>query len=188
MAAAIILTLVGVLAATGKKIRQRSEVELTQSTLAVLDAALEVYYAQHDAFVPMASSEVDFEAAIGGPVTIQPPAVFPPGVIPEDRCNWRNAAMYYFLNREPKSRAILQSLSSRMLTHQDAAGVDLLIQIPTGADPIPWIRVVDAWETPLDYRYDPSGATFPEAANFPVLYSGGPDQDVFKAADNISNL
>ena len=170
---AVILVLIGVLAMTGKKIRQRSEVELTRSILEVLDSAMEVYYDRYHEFVPMVSGEAGFDALIPGGTTITQ-GTFPAG-------DWDNAALYYFLSADPQSRAVLNSLVSRMITNQDASGLDLMIQIPTGSQAVSWIRVLDAWKTPLDYEYNAASDTFP------TLRSAGPDK-VMHTEDDVTNL
>lgn len=189
LAAAIIMTLVGVLTVTGKKMRRRAETELTQSTMAVLDTALEVYYEAQGDYVPMVSTQALFEDAVFG-LNSDPTVTIESGLFPDDtdegQRNWRNAAMTYFLNREPQSRSILNSLMSGTITNKDAAGANLLIQIPTGAAPISWIRVLDAWGTPLDYVYN---APYQATATYtlPLIRSAGPDKDPDTEADNITN-
>lgn len=186
VAAAIILTLIGVLATAGKGLRRRSEIDLTRSTMGVLETALEVYFDEYNDFVPMASDQSAFETLIGGTVTFSP-GTFTGGVHPA--ADWRNAAMYYYLEREPKSRSILSALAADRVTGRDDAGAVLVIEIRHSTettDNLHWIRVLDAWGTPLDYRYDPTGTVFPEAVSFPMLRSAGPDR-VFNNNDDVTN-
>ena len=192
VAVGIILMLVGVLATVGKKIRLHSETQLTKSTMAVLGTALEMYHSEHNAFVPMVSSQTEFKTALGGGTVFFSQGSFPSTADTED--DWRNAVLYYFLDRDPHCRKILSALTEQVITSRDDAGRVVQIEIPTEATVLPWIRVIDAWGTPLDYRYDrrsPNDPTdpaeFPGTADFPQIRSAGPDKTL-DTADDLTNL
>ncbi len=183
VAAAIILTLIGVLATASKKLRLRSEIDLTRSTMGVLETALEVYFNEHDDFVPMASDQNAFRDAVFG-IGAGQTVTISSGTFPAGDPDWDNAALYYFLNRDPQSRSIVSALSPRMLSGRDAAGTPLAIEVPTGAPAVHWVRVLDAWGTPLDYLYNVPGATGPYT--LPILRSAGPDRRL-NTEDDITN-
>ena len=184
VAVSIILMLIGVLATAGKKLRLRSEIMLTRSTMDVLDAALEVYHDVYGDFVPMAATQAQCELALLG--TVPPNTVaISSGAFPNT--DWDNAVLYYLLRYEPKSRQVVGSLVPAVLNWRDVDGVKLQIEIPTGATEVPGFRVVDAWDTPLDYQYAPTGSSFPGTADFPRIRSAGPDK-VFDTEDDLTNL
>lgn len=175
---AVILILFGTLSGLGIHLKRQSEIRLTESTLAVLVMALEQYYNDAGTFVPPVNSQADFDTAVGVAATqIRPPAVHWSGVI--GQAAWSSEALYYFLNRSPNSKAIIETLLDRFLSNQDALGRVLLIEIPTGETPTDLIRFVDVWGMPIRYQYDPS------VHAFPILTSAGPDKQFETVQDNM---
>jgi len=187
---AIILILAGALVGTGKYLRTRAERQLTQSEIEVICTALEQYYDQTNPkqFPPQVDNQSGMEKALFGdpptqgitvvkgmhPVPDTDPATDDTGTV-----FWRSEAAFYFLNKVPQSKEILNSLSNRMLSNKDLNGVGLQVQIPAGGTTYDWVRFVDAWGTTLRYTYLSGDA-------FPVLVSAGPDKK-FDTKDDLSS-
>jgi len=171
---AIIMILVGALAGTGHYLRTRSEILLTQSTIQVIDAALEQYQEQYRAF-PFKNRNVDGDAAKADPYSldhfkIDLAAVITSGTLTDKDAS--SAALYYFLNRCGDSKVILDTLSDRMITGQQ---VKMMIGGVTYN--VPWF--IDAWGMSLQYEYL-------DHYPYPKMISAGPDK-VFGTSDDLSN-
>lgn len=187
---AVILILVGLLSGLGVHLKRQSEIRLTESELAVLAAALEQYYNEVGAYVPQVSSELEFEKAVFGTdqsgqpndtVTIVQGTHLQntPDNPALEAAAWSSEALYYFLNRNPNSKALIGTLLDQFLSNKDGSGQVLLIEIPTGQSATDLIRFVDVWGMPIRYGYDPV------VQSFPVLTSAGPDRKFETTGDNV---
>lgn len=184
---AIIMILVGALAGTGQYLRTRSGIQLTQSTIQIIDAALEQYQEQYRAF-PFKNRNVDSDSAKADPYELAHfesdlTADITAGTLTEKDGNnqviWNasSAALYYFLNRCGDSKAILDTLSDRMISTLDATGKQIKMVMGGVTYPVP--RFIDAWGMSLRYEYLDN---YP----YPKIMSAGPDK-IFGTSDDLSN-
>jgi prepilin-type N-terminal cleavage/methylation domain-containing protein len=180
---AIILILAGTMITAGKYLRVRAERQLTQSAIEVICTALQQYYDQTGSFPPVVDNAAALKTAIFGsasPLTItvsrgtHPVPDSNPMTEDTGTVFWRSESLFYFLERIPQSKAILNGLSNQMLSNKDKTGIGLQVEIPTGGTTYDWVRFVDTWGTSLNYTYTVGDV-------FPVLTSAGPDK-IFKTA------
>ena len=170
---AIVLILFGALITATKHLKAESQRRLTASAIAVVETALEQYYENTSPkqYPPqIVAGKTDFDAELSKTTSINPPTITDPNI-------WNSGAAYYFLSRVPQSKAILQSLSNRMISNRDLNGVAILITVPPAAAGIDFVRLVDAWGMSLNYRYRAGDS-------FPVITSAGPDR-VFGTGDDV---
>jgi prepilin-type N-terminal cleavage/methylation domain-containing protein len=192
---AIILILAGALITAGKYLRVRAERQLTASAIEVISTALQQYYDQTGNFPPMIYSAAGGDgstpqywlktALSADSVTVSSgkhPEDMTPPEVSEGRRWWSSETLFYFLDRVPQSKAILNGLSSRMLSNKGKTGVGLQVQISFGATrtTYDWVRFVDAWGGVINYEYTAGDA-------FPVLTSAGPDKSFQTTANNLSS-
>jgi hypothetical protein len=164
----------------GKRLAGQAQEKLARSTIGILVSALEQYYNYHGVFpfeAGIGYSEADFEndavkTALGETITVT-------SGIPAPE-SWSSSALYYFLDRTPVSRQIIETLTDVMISNKDTNGADLLIEIPTGDPQIDLIRFIDPWGNSLRY-------TYLSGDNFPVITSAGPDGDFMTEEDNIDS-
>jgi prepilin-type N-terminal cleavage/methylation domain-containing protein len=113
-----------------------------------------------------------------------------------------SAVMYFFLNRNVKSRDVLKNIDKSFLVNKESAGANAIsIEIDKGsgspleAQPFYW--VVDAWGKPLRYdyyrnynEYDGGAVNtedcYDSRRSFPLITSAGADGD-FDTQDDITN-
>jgi prepilin-type N-terminal cleavage/methylation domain-containing protein len=188
---AIILILAGALLTGGKYLKTRAEQQLTQSAIEIIGTALEQYYEQTSPkqFPPQVNSQIDLEKALFG----NPPSntVTITGTHPDiadtdpvkakiAQAFWSSETAFYFLEKVPQSKAILDGLAERMHSNKDLAGTNLKLEIPTTSGKIyDWVRLVDAWGTTLNYEYK-------IGYSFPVIKSAGPDKQ-FGTKDDLTS-
>ncbi len=187
---AIILILAGALVGAGKYLRVRAERQLTQSAIEVISTALQQYYDQTGNFPPtiysaagedgLSPSQYWLKTVLSANSVTVSSGQHPTGN--ECRQWWTSEALFYFLDRVPQSKAILNGLSNRMLSNKDANGAGLQIQISIGGTTTTYdlVRFVDAWRSVIEYEYTTGDA-------FPVLTSAGPDKNFQTTANNLSN-
>lgn len=179
---AIIMILVGALAGTGQYLRTRAGIQLTQSTIQIIDAALEQYHEQYRVF-PFKNRDENGDA-VADPYTVEHfeadlTAKITAGISTKKNQDgqivWNaasSAALYYFLNRCGDSKAILDTLSDRMITGQQVKMV-----IGGVTYDVPWF--IDAWGESLQYEYL-------DHYPYPKIMSAGPDK-LFGTSDDLSN-
>ena len=92
--------------------------------------------------------------------------------------------LYFFLNRVPNSRNLISSIHSSQLSGKDTSGNRMILKI--GSDSYPLLRFIDPWGNPIRYIYNP-GNNSTEGYSFPIVESAGPDGDFTTQQDNISN-
>jgi len=176
---AIIMILVGALAGTGQYLRTRAGIQLTQSTIQIIDAALDQYLEQYRAF-PFKNRNVDSDPAKADPYTVHHfetdlTADISSGTLTDNDAS--SAALYYFLNRCGDSKAILDTLSDRMITTLDAGGHQIKMVMGGVTYSVP--RFIDAWGISVQYEYL-------EQYPYPKIMSAGPDK-IFGTSDDLSN-
>lgn len=176
---AIIMILVGALAGTGQYLRTRAGIQLTQSTIQIIDAALDQYLEQYRAF-PFKNRNVDSDPAKADPYTVHHfetdlTADISSGTLTDNDAS--SAALYYFLNRCGDSKAILDTLSDRMITTLDAEGHQIKMVMGGVTYSVP--RFIDAWGISVQYEYL-------EQYPYPKIMSAGPDK-IFGTSDDLSN-
>lgn len=179
---ATILVLISALLGVGRYIKTRANIDLTESMLEVLSSALEQYYQDQAPNAFPFITEKDFtgdgvvdpydlshlEYDLGGAV-----AGF---FLDEDASS---AALFYFLNQYPSSRAIASAVSDTLITNKYVSGSDITFTFTLSGITIdlPWY--IDPWGMSIRYVYLPGTA-------FPTLTSAGPDR-VFDTPDDITN-
>lgn len=185
---ATILVLISALLGVGSYIKTRANIDLTESMLEVLSTALEQYYQDQvpNAF-PFAADdtfdEIAFESVflpIGADVLPdgsleEPDGSSPPLVV----STASSAALFYFLNQTPSSRAIASAVSDTLITNKDAFGNDITFTFTLSGTTIDLPRYIDPWGMSIRYEYLPGTA-------FPTLTSAGPDR-VFDTPDDITS-
>lgn len=185
---AIIMILVGALAGTGQYLRTRAGIQLTQSTIQIIDAALEQYHEQYRVF-PFKNRDENGDA-VADPYTVEHfeadlAAKITAGILTkkdkdEQIIVWNaasSAALYYFLNRCGDSKAILDTLSDRMITTLDADGHQIKMDMGGITYSVPYF--IDAWGESLQYEYL-------DHYPYPKIMSAGPDK-IFGTSDDLSN-
>lgn len=176
---AVILILAGALFGVGEYLKTRATIDLADSELEVIITALQQYYDDWGDF-PFVTNTADSDSDgywldefIGDYTVVQ-------GVIPQNTDFESSAALFYYLDRNPDSRAIVEALTDTLISNKDAAGQDIQIELPSGSGTVIDLpRFIDPWGMSIGYEYS-SGAAFP------VLRSAGPDT-VFWTTDDIVN-
>jgi prepilin-type N-terminal cleavage/methylation domain-containing protein len=132
-----------------------AEKKVTQSVISLLDSALEDYH----------ESTGEFPAQ---------------GLITSisDAREQHNASLYVQLSLDPESKKILDRIADSQIVSV-SSDIQFIYKDKT-YDQQSYMKIVDAWKTPLDYRYDPV------ANNFPTIISAGPDKK-FDTTDDITN-
>jgi Tfp pilus assembly protein PilE len=180
-AVAILAILAGMLLGLGRQLRVQAEEKLAQSTIDIIVAALEQYYVSNGNTFPFEADVnygiTDFEfdtvdTAAGEMVTVS-------GGTNEDEY-WSSEALFYFLNKTPSCKRIIDTITDIQITNKGSDNVPLLIEVPTGNTPIDLIRFIDPWDNALRYTYA-TGDTFP------LIESAGADCDFDATGDNITS-
>ena len=196
---AILVTMVISLAA---RIDSQSREQLTQSTFALLNAALGEFQdygynysdPDYDGFefpldcngFTQASLENTLEDALDATVVISGGTHDP---------NYSGSeALYFFLSRVPESRKTLAKIDSSLISNEDSDGNPMEINVDGRVYPL--LRIVDLWDTTLRYDYyegQPpplSGSEIDDmlesARTFPVITSAGPD-GIFGTGDDVTS-
>ena len=183
VALVVVLILISATFRLGRYVTTRSQVQLTQSMLGVIETALEQYYSDVGAFPPVVTDGLFFEDKENGFVQ----AVDGQGMqvdlemFEEDwsgHNDWPSTALYYYLDRRPNSRGMVAAVSYSLLTNKDQNGNDVVIELSANQQR-DLVRFVDPWGTSLWYRHQTGWA-------FPQIISAGPDR-VFGTDDDIKN-
>ena len=179
---AIVLILFGAMITATKHLKAESQRRLTASAIAVVETALDQYYQNTTpkqyppaVFSKNGLNEVLYGTPPSNTVTATIGDVDDPNFVPP-KLFWNSGAAYYFLTRVPQSKAILESLSNRMISNRDLNEAAILVTVPPAAA-VDFVRFVDAWGTSLKYQYQTGYA-------FPVITSAGPDR-VFGTGDDV---
>ena len=189
-ALAIILVLISTLIGVGSYVRTRADLDLTKGMLETLSTALEQYYSDFGDFPfvtekdyndngfidPYDESHLEFD--LNG-------TVVPDNAI--DSLEYQaasSAALFYFLDKNPSSRATVETVPNTLVTNKDDNGDPIKINIGGTEYDLP--RYVDPWKRgpglpgmSIRYEYLPGTA-------FPVLTSAGPDGE-FDTPDDVTS-
>ncbi|MFA5251694.1 MAG: hypothetical protein WC454_03810, partial [Phycisphaerae bacterium] len=171
---------------------------LTKSTLSLLDAALgefsdyEYTYPDTPSFAGLkypldcnglntANFENELGAALGATVSISSGT--------HDTGYSGCEVMYFFLNRVPESRQILDKIDKSLITGKDENQQDMTVTV--GGQVYPLFRVIDPWGKTLWYSYynntNEGSTSEPARASprtTPLVISLGPDKE-FGTDDDI---
>ncbi len=197
VAMAIILILISTLIGVGSTIKTRANLDLTQATLETLSTALTQYYDDFGVFpfdtdttVPkdgiLDATDIYYQTHLEADLLGDVPDVagFPLlGVLKEKDGNGNrvstasSAALFYFLDKNPSSRVIVEAVPNSLVTNKDDNGTDITIDIGGQVYDLP--RYIDPWKMSLRYEYLTGTA-------FPVLTSAGPDK-IFNTPDDITS-
>ena len=192
---AILATMVISLAA---RIDSQGKERLTESTFALLDAALGEFQdygynyrdPDYDGFdFPLDCNgfyagelEDTLEDALGlGADTIS----ISGGV--HDPNYSGSEALYFFLSKVPESRKTLAKIDSSLITNEDSDGDNM--EISVDGKEYSLLRIIDPWGETLRYDYydeDDFPLNPDEARTFPVIISSGPD-GIFGTDDDIAS-
>jgi type II secretory pathway pseudopilin PulG len=204
LAVALIAMLAAGMFFVGGKVREQANVRHTESTLAMLDTALEQYYDFDKSYPPDVNyagpgNSRDLRSAMAMLPTDADPCVSPVTTgygIYNDACSVE--VLYYYLNRVPQSRAVLSRLPESSISAKavkldttkkplPSRATDPSVVIAINGKNVGLFRVIDAWNMPLQYiRYRDPANLGVENMNFPQLRSAGPDR-VFGTKDDIVN-
>ncbi len=183
---AILAILVTLVLGAGKRLKAQAEEKLAKSTIGVLVAAIEHYYDYHGNFPVIADASYD-EAQLFADLTADlgaAVALLGSGVHLDEYSS--SEALFYFLDKNPDCRSIVEAIGITQMTCKDAVGVNLIVEVDDGSGnplpELPLIRFIDPWGNAFRYEYA-AGDTFP------VITSGGPDGDIDGTPeDNVSSL
>jgi len=172
---AVVTILVSMVMGVATHIDKKDKVRLTESTIALLNAALGQFrdYGYRYELPSPSVVERDFYRSLVFPLDCNgftqvaleaelakllglSAAILPPGA--HDPSYSACEALYFFLDRVPESRKTLGKIDKSLITNAGAGNLPMNITIVTGA-PIPKIypllRVIDPWGTTLRYDYYP---------------------------------
>ncbi len=190
VALAVVLILISVMMGVGRAVKDRAAIDLTKGLLETLSTALEKYY---DDFGKFPVTEKDYNS--DGTINVYDEShlefdlqgtIVSNGAIDEliskesDYAPALSASLFYFLDKNPASRAIVEGVPGTLVASKDASGAEIKIELNT--DPPQTIdlpRYIDPWKTSIRYVYLAGAA-------FPVLTSAGPDR-VFGTPDDITS-
>lgn len=185
VALAVILILISTLIGVGSFVKTRASLDLTKATIETLCTALAQYHSDFGDF-PFAANVVFDEVAFE---TIFLPViadVMPDGSLEETDGNSNtvftasSAALFYFLDKNPSSRGIVEAVANSLVTNKDDSGVGITLEKPPASGIfIDLPRYIDPWGMSIRYEYLPGTA-------FPVLTSAGPDK-IFDTPDDITS-
>ncbi len=201
---AIIALLVSMVIRVATRTDNQSRERLTESTIAILTAALEQFgdygynYQSSDytnldfpldcnnypfSGLPNPDLETTLGSALGATVSIDPLAGS------HDPKYSGSEVMYFFLSRVPQSRKTLDKIDSSLITNIGSDGREMSITV--GSKVYPLLRIIDPWGITLRYDYYNEWETNLTLRNegkrtFPVITSAGPDRR-FGTIDDISS-
>lgn len=192
---ATILILAGALLGVGRYLTVRANIDLTNSELEVIATALQQYYDDFEMFpvtvkdynsdgTPDPYDEKHLEYDLNG--TVQPDNAIDELIakvssdIPADSyAPASSSALFYFLDKNPNSRKIVEALTDSLISSKDVAGQSIQITLTATGQTIDLPRFIDAWGTSILYVYTDDTA-------FPILTSAGPDM-TFGTPDDLTN-
>jgi len=189
---AVVVILISAAARLGGYVRTRAAVQLTESALAVIDTALEQYYADFGKFpfgtdtVPAGGDGISdpylrnhLEADLDGMVNPVLPLTEKDGQN-ADQSFASSAGLFWFLHRAPNSRSIIDALTPSLVTAKYPQTQQHLTVTVVGGVTYDLPRFVDPWGMSLRYEYAPKADVFPR------VISAGPDK-IFDSPDDIEN-
>ena len=183
---AVLAILVTLVLGAGKRLRTQAEEKLAKSTIGVLVAATEHYYDYHGDFPVITVDPALGRTDYGKAELIEDVAADTGGTVTDPIANLdtycSSEALFYFLDKNPECRQIIEAITETQITCKDAGGVDMVLEVDVSGTVtvLPLIRFVDPWGRAFQYTYT-AGDTFP------VITSGGPDGDLDTPQDNVSS-
>jgi type II secretory pathway pseudopilin PulG len=191
VALAVILILISALIGVGSYVKTRADIDLTRGMLETLSTALAQYHSDFGKFPIVTDIDGDGDSVDGSgqpdykvadlladidddPTDALLPSISSGNLLVEDASS---AALFYFLDKNPSSRAIVEGMANTLVTNKDDSGA--VIQINIGGTIYDLPRYVDPWGMSIRYEYLDGTA-------FPVLTSAGPDK-VFGTPDDITS-
>ena len=180
----IIAILVSMVVGIAGRIQFQGNEQLTESTFALLNAALGQFrdygynykdsdYTDFDFPLdcndfPKDRLATDLEKALGVNVTIDATGHDP---------NYSGSeVLYFFLSRVPESRKTLDKIDGSLITNEGSNKQDMTITV--GGRKYPLLRIIDPWGKTLRYDYYDETVVPPdpdEKRTFPLITSVGPD-------------
>ena len=188
---ATILILISALIGVGQYVKARADIDLTRGTLETLSTALAMYYDDFGDFPFNTDTNVNGvmdDDYLGADLQVDlDGTVAPVSSLQEKDGNdvWipsaSSTALFYFLDKNPSSRVIVDGVTSTLVTNKDDSGADITLEkLPVGSGVIIDLpRYIDPWKMSIRYEYLPGTA-------FPTLTSAGPDK-VFDTPDDITS-
>ncbi len=207
---AVIVVLASLVITTATHIRNQSDRQLTENTIATLTAALQQFadfgYRYNNSIIDY--SDFDFPLDCNGfppagPISIETTLEAAFGLLPPANVlitdlsgstafNYKPEysgceVLYFFLGKVPQSKKTLDKIDRSLVTDEDDYGNKMKVTID-GREYL-LLRVIDPWGTTLHYDYY-NEEVFPVTPyykrTFPVITSAGPDK-TFGTADDISS-
>ena len=189
-AVAILAILVGLLLGVGRRLVTQAEEKLAQGTIDIIVLALEQYYADSvpngfpfaaDVYIELPPSGFD-ENALRTVIELDRGADPCSSAIigAHDPFNSSSEALFYFLNKSPNSRRMIETITDIQISNKGSDNQPLAIEVPTGSTAIDLVRFIDPWGTALRYTYAPGDT-------FPLIESAGADRNFNATGDNITS-
>ncbi len=187
VAVAIIAILAAGLYTVSSYLETQSKIKLTESTIQTLCAAIEQYRDFYGHFPFQADpcySRIQLESnaepnCLDGSVVDKNGN--PLSTTDYDSIYASSEALYYFLNKVPASRKIVESVNRLLITNKDYKGTEYFIRFGTDTTNYPLIHIIDAWQRPLRYTYK-------EGDNFPLIESAGPNRNFDPCGVHIDDI
>ena len=189
MTLALVLILISASARLGQYVKTRASVQLTQSALAVIDTALQQYYADFTAF-PF-STDVNSDGIANDVYlkthleTLLAATINAVDLMEKDgkgvnQSFASSAGLYWFLHRNANSRSIIEAVTPSLAAVKHPQETKQNLTATVGGVVFDLPRFVDPWGMSLRYTYVPAADTFPKVT------SAGPDRE-FGTEDDIEN-
>jgi len=195
---AIIALLTSMVIGIAGRISNQSKEQLTRSTFALLESALE-QFRDYEYNYPIPYSDLKFpldcnDYPVAALQTTLSDALGAANVLitggTHDPAYSGSEVLCFFLNRVPESRKTLGKIDSSLITNRDSNKQDLNITIafPDGSSKgYPLLRIIDPWGKTLRYDYYDETTLNPDSKRtFPVITSAGPDRN-FNTPDDITS-
>ncbi|PKL50909.1 MAG: hypothetical protein CVV39_00925 [Planctomycetes bacterium HGW-Planctomycetes-1] len=185
VAIAIVALLAAGLYSVSSYVGRQAKIKLTESTIAILTAAIDEYHDFYGKF-PFEADESynksNLESGVNGVNGTVRAFVndVDQGTAGSHKDEYSSIeALYYFLNRAPDAKKIVGSINSSLFTNKSENKSEEF-RVIIGSTQYPLVRIVDAWGMALRYTYATGN-------NFPAITSAGPDKDFTKTDDNITS-
>ena len=190
---AVIAILITITVGVSSRINTKAKEQLTAETIELLVTAIEKYYdfwndfplidtANTNDAVELDFDETGFEDSMQRGDTSITITDFPNNVINEQKYV-SSEAMYYFLNRTPDCRKILEKINSSLITANGSNNQPMTMKVDNNGNTRDYdlFQINDPWKQPLRYTYNDANDTFP------LIQSAGPDKDIYTEDDNIKS-
>jgi len=201
---AIIAILITMVISIAARFDSRAKEQLTESTIAILNAALGEFkdygysyrypdYANfgfpldcNDYFFDDGSN-FDLETTLRNALDAETVSI---GDGAHDPNYSGSEMLYFFLSRVPASRKILERIDRSLITNEGSDKQEMNIEITFASGDIktyPLFRIIDPWGKTLHYDYYDKADPGPdEKRTFPLITSAGPDE-IFGTDDDVTS-